>query len=213
MTAKRSMRKAARKIITPMPPPENIIPEPEAPEPEALEESPEAEGSPFGDFDLAGAIKMAQPLIDQAVADNLSKMNLPALIQAAVKEQLQPLVDAAQARMGANPTPEANPAETIAPIPQGGHSPLQDQMLSMLIQKILGGGGNSGGGDIAKLAETLKGVQTIAELANAPYRQGRHDALSETNATVKLLQGLGATDAKKLEIIAGATGKELASEE
>jgi len=185
--------------------------------PEGTMEEELGEGtSPFGGFDLAGAIKMAQPLIDQAVADNLTKMNLPVLIQAAVKEQLQPLVEAAQAKMGGgNPTQAADSAETAAPISQGGHSPMQEQLvsqgLSMLIQKILGGG-NSGGGDIAKLADTLKGVQTIAELANAPYRQGRHDALSETNATVKLLQGLGATDEKKLEIIAGATSKEIESE-
>lgn len=223
MTAKKSMRKAARQTITPMPPPveevaqESNPPEPEAPEPEVVEESPEVETSPFGDFDLAGAIKMAQPLIDQAVADNLTKMNLPALIQAAVNEQLQPLVEAAKARMGSgNPTQAADIAETVAPVPRGNHSPMQEQLvsqgLSMLIQKILGGGGNSGGGDIAKLAETLKGVQSIAELANAPYRQGRYDALKETNETLKLLRGVGASNADINALLINATGKEVASE-
>jgi len=210
MTAKRSMRKAAIKIQPQRV--EEVAPEPEAPEPEA--ETLKAEASPFGDFDINAAISMAQPLIDKAVADNLTKMNLPALIQAAVKEHLQPIVDAANERLASapNPTQAAELTDPAAPVQSGGRSPLDGQILSMLIQKILGGGGNSGGGDISKLAETLKGVQTIAELANAPYRQGRNDALKETNETLKLLRGVGASDAKASDILINATGKELAPE-
>jgi len=233
MMAKRSIRKAARKIITPVTQrveevaQENISPEPEAPEPEEVEESPEAESSPFGDFDLAGALKMAQPLIQQELANYLSNMDIPTMMKNMIKEelaptiatintvkvQLQPMIDAAQQMSGGNGAGEQAPVETSGgqPQQQGLNLPPLGAIKEIInLFKPSNPGG--GGANIAQLAEMLKGVQTIAELANAPYRQGRHDALSETNATVKLLQGLGATDEKKLEIIAGATSKEIASE-
>jgi len=217
---KKKIRRAARPHIPPeMQPPEEIIEEvpaqePEAEIPEAVREHlpPETVAEPAPpippDFDLASAISMAQPLIDQAVAQNLSKMNLPALIQAAVKEQLQPIVSAAQERLSADPGQAAGTVEPSAP--PSNHSPLNDQVISLLIQKLLGGG-NSGGTDISKLADMLKGVQTIAELANAPYRQGRNDALQETNATLKLLRGIGADGDKATDILISTTGKEIES--
>jgi len=215
---KKKIKRAARPHVPPqMQAPEEKLeeaPEPEVEVPEEVTEHlpPEtvAEQSPPipPGFDLASAISMAQPLIDQAVAENLGKMNLPSLIQAAVKEQLQPIVNAAQERLSASPE-QAGAIEPSAPMPSGNHSPLNDQVISLIIQKLIGGGGNSGGTDISKLAEMLKGVQTIAELANAPYRQGRNDALQETNATVKLLQGLGASDQDRLRLVAEATSREL----
>ena len=184
----------------------------------------------LGGFDLAGAIKLAQPLIDQAVADNLSKMNLPDLIQGAVKEhlaptiatintvkeQLKPLIDAAQQMSGSNGNGSSEQGRAVAvqdnPGPSQGFSLPPINAIRDIISLFKPSNPGGGSANIAQLSEMLKGVQTIAELANAPYRQGRNDALQETNATMKLLRGVGASDEKTQALIEEATRKGFASE-
>ena len=237
MTAKK-IKRAARPHVPPQmkSPPEAPEVEPQEvleQEPVAEAENPEAEAGvndflgPLGvevppGIDIAAAIKMAQPLIDQAVADNLSKMNLPELIKGAVKgqvdEQLRPLIEMAKERFGgaipgtgAIPDNPEYPASPPAAAPSAGGGEAQAQIFAMILNKILGGGNSGGGTNLSQLAETLKGVHAIAELANAPYRQGRMDTLQETNQTLKLIRGLGVDSDKSADILISATTKELNS--
>uniref|UniRef100_A0A6M3IQB7 Uncharacterized protein n=1 Tax=viral metagenome TaxID=1070528 RepID=A0A6M3IQB7_9ZZZZ len=199
-----------------------------APQPETEQPQSETLGldplKAFG-FDPASVQAFLEPMIARSVGETLQAMQLDKLVQAEaarnitsianeIKETIPKAVEAhvnaliSQHQQGGGqeqvPTPGNGQPQVQQP------SAVGDMVVSALIRKFLGGNDGGGMGNIDQLANMLKSVQTIAELANAPYRQGRHDALTETNETVKLMQGLGATQEQKTKILGEITNKELA---
>jgi len=182
------------------------------------------EPASLGGFDFAGAIKMAQPFIKQAVADslpqalaaNLSAMDIPTLMRNMIREeiaptvadfnsvkvQLQPLIDAIQAHAGGQA--DAQAGADVASGNNGARSPvlspkassLLDVLVEKGIGKLMGGDGGGGGTGIESLLKQQVQIGQLVDAFTKPYR----DAEESTLKRVGMMLGIGGK--------AGMTAKE-----
>jgi hypothetical protein len=143
------------------------------------------------------------PLVEKAVVQTLEKMQLGEAINKKIsdveaklgnqiRQTLEPLQQAATSQSSGNGN---NPPNTLG-----------DQLVPLLIQKVLGGGG-SDGGSLEQITKTLELASNVANVVMKPYMQGQQDTLRQLNELLKLSAGLGLTPEQKKELLGGFTNK------
>ena len=120
------------------------------------------------------------PIVVKAVEKTLGDMNIPAIINKAVNKKVDDLISQHQ-QSSVGPSSPSDNTQKQQDVPS-----WAQPILTGLGQRLVGSDM-----DLGKMANIMKMVYDVAELANAPYRQGRLHTLQETNEMIKLMKGVG----------------------
>jgi len=122
------------------------------------------------------------PIVVKAVEKTLGDMNIPAIINKAVNKKVDDLISQHQQQQSSvKPSSPSDNTQKQQDVPS-----WAQPILTGLGQRLVGSDM-----DLGKMANIMKMVYDVAELANAPYRQGRLHTLQETNEMIKLMKGVG----------------------